>query len=279
MARCVTFRQEPGLVLATRLTFHDEAILHLLQDSSRPLPAPEAFGIKVSYAGEQRRIQMPLGGAGSCSIRQVCMVNSGSRLRLFFWGAALVPPVSAEGLSIQLHDDFGVCESDPVDGLTDPGRFLAHMVANTAVRGELPGTALISSATPAPPGLDPQALQWQQVEQPTEKAETVDINEADGQLPQLEDALRGLAACQAQLREKDDVRSRCAMEVQVLASELRRASAARDEALASNKVLGQTAQESADELRCVVCPDRRRAVAFLPCGHLVSIQNTVPVFL
>merc|ERR1711907_669593 len=64
-----------------------------------------------------------------------------------------------------------------------------------------------------------------------------------------------------------------ARDVALLSSELRRCTAEKDAAKTALAQLERTTQEETEENLCVICTVNRRAVVFLPCGHMVSCKS------
>merc|ERR1711879_369787 len=69
--------------------------------------------------------------------------------------------------------------------------------------------------------------------------------------------------------DKEKLVQTYAGEVALLASDLRRCAAEKEDVIAQAQVIERQRQEEADDRQCVICSDRRREMAFLPCGHVV----------
>jgi len=165
-------------------------------------------------------------------------------------------------------------------------RFLLYVAAHGGLSGETPSQALLApagsiatapdeelsaprsqpmgypgppeGAPPSPPGMgasagpSPPGLSEKQLE----------LVRAGSQVQRL----------QAAAEDKARVMQTYATEVALLSADLRRCVAEKEEVIAHAMEIERQRQEEADDLLCVVCTVGRRAVAFLPCGHVLACK-------
>lgn len=176
--------------------------------------------------------------------------------------------------------------------------FLLYVAARGSLRGEPPSAALVAAASAAFPregvaeGEDPSAgsVELQVAEGPAATLATLATDEPT--MPEPEAAVdesetaplaldlrrtqEELTCLKAAERERLQLVEAYAAEVSMLASDLRRCNAQRELIAAHAAELERDRQENADDLRCVVCLDARKAVAFLPCGHVAVCKACCP---
>jgi len=161
-------------------------------------------------------------------------------------------------------------------------QFLLYVAAHNSLQGELPSPALLVPAgvtTKSQRGMQEQERLNSSEEQAAEIEDESVVPGEEGPSVQLVQACEQISQLQNDVNEKGRLVERYASEVSMLACELRRCNAAKDEALAHARNVERQRQEDSEDRLCLVCNEHRKSVAFLPCGHVPACRACAPRFL